>query len=92
MPTRAHIFLPEELVKEVDRVAGKRKRSRFVELAIRERLAREALSMALKESAGVLSPADYPEWETPEKTSNWVRSMRQEDDKHLERKLSAKGE
>ncbi len=87
MPTRAHVFLPDDLVAEVDRIAGKRKRSRFVEAAIREKLARETLSTALRESVGVIDLADYPEWATPEKVSDWVRRSRRQDEERLRRKL-----
>jgi metal-responsive CopG/Arc/MetJ family transcriptional regulator len=77
---RAHVVLSDVLLAEVDRVAGKRRRSRYIEEAVREKLAHDALSAALAESAGVLAPADYPEWQTPERTSEWVRSLRREDD------------
>lgn len=89
MTIRAHVVLPEELIVEVDRVAGSRKRSRFIEAAVREKLSREALSYALEGSAGVLNPANYPVWETPEKVSAWVRSSRKRDDLRLGQKLSA---
>jgi metal-responsive CopG/Arc/MetJ family transcriptional regulator len=89
---RAHVFLPDELLEQVDKVAGKRKRSRFVEEAIREKLSRDALGKALEESAGVLKSYDYPDWETPEKTSAWVRSLRELDNERLERKLKGSDE
>ena len=82
---RAHIVVPEELIEEIDRIAGKRKRSRFVEEAIREKLAREAMGRALEKSAGILNPADYPHWETPEKTDAWIRASRQLDNERLKR-------
>lgn len=84
---RTHIVVPADLIDEVDRVAGKRKRSRFVEEAIREKLARAALDRALAATAGVLSRDDYPEWDTPEKTLEWVRAGRHEDNMRLARKL-----
>ena len=90
MPARAHVVLPEDLIEAVDRVAGKRKRSRFVEAAIREKLSREALSAALKESAGSIDLSAYPEWKSPEDVSAWVRSGRREDDARLARKLRSK--
>ncbi len=90
MPTRAHIVLPEELLEAVDRAAGKRKRSRFVEAAIREKLSREALSAALKESAGSIDLASYPDWKTAEGVSAWVRSGRREDEARLSRKLRSR--
>ncbi len=86
---RTHIVISEELICEVDRVAGKRKRSRFVEEAIREKLARASLSTALDQTAGILSPAQYPEWNTPEQVSAWVHEGRQEDQARLAHKLRA---
>lgn len=87
MVTRTHIVLPEDLIEQVDKIAGKRKRSRFIEEAIRQMLSREALRKALDEARGVLSAEDYPEWSTPERTSAWVHRSRQEDDAHRRRKL-----
>ena len=76
MNVRTHVVLPEDLIREVDRRVGARQRSRFVEEAIRERLAREALSSALRESAGTLEGKDYPDWGSPEDVSAWVRRSR----------------
>jgi metal-responsive CopG/Arc/MetJ family transcriptional regulator len=89
---RTHIVIPVELIQEVDRVAGKRRRSRFVEEAIREKLSRQVRSTVLAATAGVLSPADYPEWETPEKVSAWVKAGREQDNARLARKLRAAGD
>lgn len=86
---RTHIVVPEELIQEVDRVAGKRRRSRFVEEAIREKLSRQTLGAALASTAGVLNPADYSEWASPEKVSAWVKAGRREDDARLARKVRA---
>lgn len=88
MLMRTHVVLPADLVKEVDRVVGARRRSRFVEEAIRSHLRREQLGAALRETAGSLT-GDYPEWETPEKVSEWVARSRREDDQALERKLAS---
>lgn len=87
MTTRAHIVLPEDLLEEVDRLAGKRRRSQFVEAAIKEKLARERLRLALDSSAGALDVADYPNWNTPEKLTAWVRASRQADNDSLRNKL-----
>ena len=62
---RTHIVVPEALIAEVDRVAGKRRRSRFVEDAIREKLSRENLRDALVATAGILPASDYPAGPTP---------------------------
>ena len=84
---RAHVLLPEDVLQEVDMVAGKRKRSRFVEEAVREKLSRVARALALEETAGAIDLADYPEWETGEKISAWVKASRREDDQRLSRKV-----
>ncbi len=44
--------------------------------------------LLLEETAGILKDADYPEWESPEKTSAWVRERREEDAARLRRKLA----
>ena len=84
---RAHIVVPEKLVQEVDRVAGKRRRSRFVEEAIREKLSRQALGNALAVTAGALDPSEYPEWDTAANISAWVRAGRKEDDTRVARQV-----
>ena len=45
---RMHVVLPDDLMKAVDALAGKGKRSRFIEDAVREKLRIEALIAALK--------------------------------------------
>lgn len=77
---RTHVMLPRELVDDLDRVVGQRRRSEFVAAAVHEKLARENLRAALRETAGSLDLADYPDWETPEKAAAWVRSLRQQDE------------
>ena len=82
---RTHIILPDRLVEEIDNVVGKRKRSRFVEEAIREKLKKGVLLKALKDTAGILPSEEYPEWETPVKSAAWVRELRQRDEERLPR-------
>lgn len=77
---RTHMVLPEELVKQVDAMVGKGKRSRFVAEAVREKLRREALLAALQETAGTLTKESHPEWATPEKVASWVRASRKRDE------------
>jgi metal-responsive CopG/Arc/MetJ family transcriptional regulator len=83
---RTHVVLPRGLVEEIDRLVGQRKRSEFIAQALDERLLRERQRRALQDSAGVLDPADYPHWATPEETSEWVRTLRREaDEKTLQK-------
>jgi metal-responsive CopG/Arc/MetJ family transcriptional regulator len=73
---RAHIVLPDDLVTEMDRLVGKRRRSRFVAEAVRERLRKEGLLQAIRDGAGAIDLNEHPEWATPEKVTDWVRSLR----------------
>lgn len=81
---RTHVVLPESMVREVDELVGKRKRSKFVEEAVREKLRRQALLVALADTAGMVSAEDQPEWATPEKTLAWIRKLRREGDQPVE--------
>jgi predicted transcriptional regulator len=87
---RTHVSLPEDLVKEVDRLAGKRKRSQFIEGAVRDKVLIARQREALEKYAGILNPDDYPEWSTPEKASEWVRASRQLDNERWERKVGSR--
>ena len=51
MDKRIHIVLPEEVVKELDRIAGKRGRSHFIEEALSSRLRHERQMAAIREVA-----------------------------------------
>lgn len=77
---RAHVVIPQDLLREVDALVGNRKRSDFFVEAAREKIERMKLRMAAHELAGFLKDADTPHWETPEATSEWVRSLRLESD------------
>jgi metal-responsive CopG/Arc/MetJ family transcriptional regulator len=85
---RTHIVFPRDLVDAVDDLVGQRKRSAFVAEAVAEKLQREQLGRALAETAGSLAAEDYPEWETGEKISAWVRKMRDFDSEATDRKLA----
>jgi hypothetical protein len=81
---RTHVLLPAELVAELDRVAGKRGRSRFLAEAAVERLKRIRRVEAAKAVAGSLATVNIPGWETPASTSEWVRGLRREADERLD--------
>lgn len=73
---RTHVVLPKELVEEVDRLVGQRKRSAFLTEAVSEKVARERRDRALARTAGFLAPGSHPEWASPEDVSAWVRELR----------------
>ncbi len=79
MAVRTNLMLPEDLVAEVDRVAGPRNRSRYVAEAVAARLRRDRLKEAWDRSFGILKAEDHPEWATSEMVVEWVRALRAEE-------------
>jgi predicted transcriptional regulator len=79
-----NLTLPPDLVEEVDRVAGRRNRSAFVEAAIRDRLKREQLRLAIARVAGAWTADEYPEFATSQDVTAWVRERRAEESDPIE--------
>lgn len=78
---RTHVVVPEELIREVDRLSGKRKRSQFITRAIKREIQRLNYIMAVKETTGAWEEKDHPELK--DGSENWVRKLRDEDKKRL---------
>ena len=72
---RTTITLPEELLEEVDTLAGPRGRSAFVTEAIEARVKRERLRRALDRVRGIYvgTPFEMDE----EQAYRWVRDLRE---------------
>lgn len=83
MPTnimRAHILIPRETVEAIDRIVGRRGRSRFLIDAAEEKLRRTQVVLAAERVAGSLADEDTPGWNTPNEAQAWVRGLRRADD------------
>lgn len=78
---RTHVIVPEELIREVDRLSGKRKRSQFITQAIKKEIQRLNYISAVRETAGIWKEEDHPELK--DGSENWVRKLRDEDKKRL---------
>ena len=74
---RTNVTLPEELLREVDELAGPRGRSQFVADAVTWKVKRERLRKALDETRG--ASVGTPSYMTPAESYAWIRSMREED-------------
>ena len=75
---RTNVTIPEELLRQVDELAGKRGRSQFVADAVCFKVKRERLRRALDATRGAF--VGTPSYMTPDEAYRWVRSMREEDD------------
>jgi len=83
---RTHVVLPEELIKQIDALVGKRGRSAFLaEVAQREII--RLRQMRLFEELASHPPADLSETPELENSAEWVRKMRREDQALRDEKL-----
>jgi hypothetical protein len=74
--TRTHVIAPKELIEEVDRIVGPRRRSEFITDAVTEKLRREKLIRLTREVMKLPPPEVISEWATPESTAKWLRDGR----------------
>ena len=80
---RAHVVLSEDLVREIDKIAGARGRSAFLaDLAERE-IKRQQLLNMFKREEPIWKDEDHPELE--QGAAAWVRKIRAENDDRLEK-------
>ena len=77
MKTKAHLVIPHEVLEEVDRIAGKRKRSLFITEATREKLERELFLRTLEETGGAWTDKNHPNLKTLRDLEHYVREKRQ---------------
>lgn len=73
---RTHVLLPKDVVEEIDRRVGPRRRSEFLARAAERELEAEDRLRAFDEFAGSLKDVDIPGWETSESATEWVRKQR----------------
>jgi len=75
--TRTNVTLPAGLLAQVDRLAGPRGRSRYVADAIAQRVRRDELGAAIRETAGAM--VGRPGWMSPDHVTRWVDDLRSEE-------------
>ncbi|MEW6002210.1 MAG: hypothetical protein AB1638_06125 [Nitrospirota bacterium] len=85
---RAHVIIEEDIVKEIDRLVGKKKRSSFIAAAAKKELKRLRQYSIIKKLKGTWRDEDHPELSGKEGTYKWVRKLRDEDEKVLRKKLA----
>ncbi len=78
---RTHVVLDEDLVKDIDRLVGTRRRSSFLTEAAQEKLMRYRQIETLKAVAGSWKDKDHPELKKG--STQWVRKLRQEGGRRL---------
>ena len=81
---RAHILLPQDLVKEIDALVGPRRRSAFLVATAREAVRRKKLLAFLESETPAWQDANHPELHIG--AAAWVRKIRRESDAKRSRK------
>jgi len=79
---RTHIVIPEHLAAQIDRIVGKRGRSRFFTQAGEKELMRLRQLKAVEAAAGSWKDKDHPELKHG--ASEWVDKLRREDEKRFQ--------
>lgn len=83
---RTHVVIPELLVIEIDRLVGKRGRSRFLTQAAEKELRRLQQIKALEKSGGAWRDKDHPELESG--AARWVKTLRKESERRFHRRAN----
>jgi len=73
---RMHIELDDEIVRRIDEIAGKRRRSQFVRDAIVEALDHRTRAELVKRARGAISDRGH-DWDAD--AAAWVRAQRRGD-------------
>lgn len=76
MQKRTHILIPEQLVRQIDTIVGKRGRSGFLTQAAEKELVRLRQIKALQGAASCWKDKDHPELK--EGAAAWVKGLRQD--------------
>jgi hypothetical protein len=84
---RAHILLPQDLVREIDAIVGPRGRSAFLVETAREAVRRRKLLRFLETHEPTWKDSDHPE--LAKGAGAWVRNLRHEGESRTRAKSRA---
>jgi metal-responsive CopG/Arc/MetJ family transcriptional regulator len=79
---RTHVVLSSDLVEEIDRIVGRRKRSEFIAEAAARELLRQRQMQALERADGAWRADDHPEIRS---AALHVRRLRRDNERRIER-------
>jgi metal-responsive CopG/Arc/MetJ family transcriptional regulator len=74
---RTNLTLPEQLLRDVDKIAGPRGRSRYVAEAVAQRVKRDRLGAAIREAAGVMVASQHRM--SRDDVTAWIDELRSEE-------------
>lgn len=85
---RAHVVLPQDLIREIDSAVGPRGRSAFLVETARAELRRRRLLAFLRDDEPAWKPQDHPELAAG--VGTWVKKLRNESEARFSRTTKRK--
>lgn len=85
---RINVTLPRDLLDEIDRVAGTRRRSAFLAEAAREKLARLRFDQAAAHAFGAWRDEDHPELATDADVRRFLEQVRYSTNRRVRKRLN----
>ena len=79
---RAHVVLPVDVVADIDKLVGKRRRSAFLTEVARDEILRRQQRNAMRAARGAWKDEDHPELK--DGAEAWVSRIRSESEKRFE--------
>jgi hypothetical protein len=79
---RVHVILPVDVVADIDKLVGKRRRSAFLTELVRREIKLRRQRDVLRETAGAWKAEDHPE--LAQGAAAWVRQIRALDTQRLD--------
>lgn len=74
---RTNVTMPASVLERVDRIAGVRGRSRYVADAVAQRVRRDELGAAIRETAGVM--VGRPGWMSSDEIDQLIEELRSDE-------------
>jgi len=87
---RTHLVLPVKLLAEIDSESGPRGRSAFVAEVVQAEINKRRLLAFLRSGVPAWKEEDHPEMAGPGGVEKWVRAIRDEGDRRVERVATLK--
>ena len=81
---RMHVVIPEDTVRAIDSMVGKRQRSQFIAQVLKERLQQLRIIKAIDKAAGAWKNEDHPELAGRNGTKKWIKNLREESGRQME--------
>lgn len=80
---RTHVLIPEQLVKDIDTLVGRRQRSTFLTEAAERKLMRYRQLAAIDTAAGAWKDKDHPELK--QGAAKYISKLRWQDEKRFQK-------